>query len=58
MASGIDLSTLKMLDFDNSAHLRNDNDKISVKKGTPEYMAPEGACMSSLAVATCYFTAH
>ena len=42
MATGVDVSTLKMLDFDNSAHLRNENDRISFKKGTPEYMAPEG----------------
>lgn len=41
MATGIDLMTLKMLDFDNSAHLRKEDDKINVKKGTPEYMAPE-----------------
>ena len=48
MATGIDLSTIKMLDFDNSAHLRNPNDKIGFKKGTPEYMAPEGKAMHLL----------
>ena len=41
MATGKDLSTIKMLDFDNSALLRKEDDKINFKKGTPEYMAPE-----------------
>lgn len=46
MATGADLSTLKMLDFDNSAHLRTADDKISAKKGTPEYMAPVSASIT------------
>jgi len=36
-----DLSSIKLIDFDNSALLRNPDDKISFKKGTPPYMAPE-----------------
>lgn len=35
------LTPVKLVDFDNSALLRAVDDKISMKKGTPEYMAPE-----------------
>jgi serine/threonine protein kinase len=36
-----DLSAIKLIDYDNSALLRKEDDKIGIKKGTPEYMAPE-----------------
>ena len=35
------LTPVKLVDFDNSALLRAVDDKINMKKGTPEYMAPE-----------------
>jgi serine/threonine protein kinase len=35
------LSAIKLVDYDNSALLRKEEDKIGIKKGTPEYMAPE-----------------
>ena len=35
------LTPVKLVDFDNSVLLRTADDKISFKKGTPEYMAPE-----------------
>ena len=41
MSERKDLSSIKLIDFDNSALLRNADDKINFKKGTPAYMAPE-----------------
>lgn len=35
------MTPVKLIDFDNSVLLRAADDKISMKKGTPEYMAPE-----------------
>jgi serine/threonine protein kinase len=35
------LSAIKLVDYDNSVLLRKEDDKIGIKKGTPEYMAPE-----------------